>query len=303
MRLLKLIQLYFYVCEVYKEELKWHCQRFTKNQVAPEFTDEELITSFLHGVGQERLLQVKDVYEGIKAHYLDCFPRLPTYKAYNARLNRLAAVFPVLVRCLLEKWQAELPDEDLPFSLTDSMPIITCSSKRRARVARELCDKGYNSTKQMHFYGMKLHVIGWAHKGRLPQPEFMQLGAASQNDLEAQREWLKWMSARTVLADKAFVDQQLQHLFQQQGGALLTPVKYKRNQPLEDRQRHLAADTWCSKWVSSIKQPMESLFSWLIQHVDLQRASKVRSAQGLIVHVFGKIAAVIASKTPALGQI
>jgi len=33
------------------------------------------------------------------------------------------------------------------------------------------------------------------------------------------------------------------------------------------------------------------LFNWLIQKTDIQRASKVRSSKGLIVHVFGRIAA------------
>jgi hypothetical protein len=33
------------------------------------------------------------------------------------------------------------------------------------------------------------------------------------------------------------------------------------------------------------------LFNWLIEKTDFQRASKVRSTKGLIVHVFGKIAA------------
>ncbi|MCX6229929.1 MAG: transposase, partial [Bacteroidetes bacterium] len=30
---------------------------------------------------------------------------------------------------------------------------------------------------------------------------------------------------------------------------------------------------------------------WIIEHTDIQRASKVRSTKGLFVHVFGKISA------------
>jgi len=33
------------------------------------------------------------------------------------------------------------------------------------------------------------------------------------------------------------------------------------------------------------------LFNWLIEKTDIQTASKVRSTKGLLVHVFGKIAA------------
>ncbi len=38
-------------------------------------------------------------------------------------------------------------------------------------------------------------------------------------------------------------------------------------------------------------QPIESLFNWLIEKTDIQRASKVRSTKGLMVYVFGRIAA------------
>jgi len=59
------------------------------------------------------------------------------------------------------------------------MPIITCSGKRKGKVARELCDKGYISTKGMFFYGVKLHAIGFYRTNALPIMECLQLGAAS----------------------------------------------------------------------------------------------------------------------------
>jgi len=46
-----------------------------------------------------------------------------------------------------------------------------------------------------------------------------------------------------------------------------------------------------SNSVSKVRQPIESLFNWLIEKTDIQRASKVRSTNGLLVHVFGRIAA------------
>jgi len=47
----------------------------------------------------------------------------------------------------------------------------------------------------------------------------------------------------------------------------------------------------CSRAVSRIRQPIESLINWIIEKIDIQRASKVRSTKGLLVHVFGRIAA------------
>ena len=40
---LKLISLYMYICDVYKNSLQYYCQRFSNNTV-PIFTDEEVLT-------------------------------------------------------------------------------------------------------------------------------------------------------------------------------------------------------------------------------------------------------------------
>jgi hypothetical protein len=46
-----------------------------------------------------------------------------------------------------------------------------------------------------------------------------------------------------------------------------------------------------SKAVSSVRQPIESLFNWLIEKTNIQKASKVRSTKGLLTFVCGRIAA------------
>lgn len=295
MATLQLIQLYFYVCEIYEEELQWHCQRFTKNQVMPLFTDQEVLTTYLYSVGFERKFRIKNIHNYIQRHWLSWFPSMPDYTAYVMRLNRMAAVFPRLAESLIHKYEVDGEVPVNPIVLTDSMPIITCSGKRKGKVARELCDKGYNSTKKMHFFGLKLHGIGFYCPGKLPKIDILQTGPASQHDLEAQRQILENIQGIPVFADKAFCDQSLSKRLSSNGGELLTPVKYKKGQPLQDKQRHKAADDLYSTAVSRIRQPIESLFNWLIEHTDIQRAAKVRSTKGLIVHVFGRIAAVLMS--------
>jgi hypothetical protein len=52
---------------------------------------------------------------------------------------------------------------------------------------------------------------------------------------------------------------------------LVTPYKRKRN------EEETAVPTLFNRFVSSIRQPIESLFGWLIQRTDLQNASHVRS--------------------------
>ncbi len=149
MQQLKLIQLYFYVCQQYEEELKWHCQRFTKNSVEPEFSDCELLTTYLFAVGFEQRFQLKQIHRYIQDHWLDWFPYLPAYQNYAARLNRLVSAFPFLVSHLLQAAGTGQQHSEV-FSLVDSMPIMTCSNRRRAKVALNLCNKGYNAVKKRH---------------------------------------------------------------------------------------------------------------------------------------------------------
>ena len=40
-----------------------------------------------------------------------------------------------------------------------------------------------------------------------------------------------------------------------------------------------------------VRQPIEALFSWLIEKTDIQKASRVRSTKGLTLHVYGRLAA------------
>jgi len=90
MRSLQLMKLYFYVSEIYEEELKWHCMRYTKNQVVPGFRDEEILTTYLFVTAFATRFKIIDVHEYILDHWLSYFPKLPSYTAYNTRLNRLA---------------------------------------------------------------------------------------------------------------------------------------------------------------------------------------------------------------------
>jgi hypothetical protein len=72
---------------------------------------------------------------------------------------------------------------------------------------------------------------------------------------------------------------------------LLTPIKAVKGQAKEIQQWDKAANDMYSRAVSSIRQPIESLFNWIIEKTDIQRASKVRSTKGLIIHIFGRISA------------
>ena len=66
----------------------------------------------------------------------------------------------------------------------------------------------------------------------------------------------------------------------------MAPVKKQKGQAHLD-----AADAWLSHPVSRVRQPIESIFNWIEEKTSIEIATKVRSSQGLLVHVFGRLAA------------
>ena len=117
------------------------------------------------------------------------------------------------------------------------------------------------------------------------------------HDLAAQRAVLATIGQRTIWGDKAFWAQDLNDELEKVGSQMLTPIKQIANQAQSLVQRDKAADELFSKFVSRKRQPIESLFAWLVEKVDIQRASKVRSLAGLIVHIFGRLAAAFCTIT------
>lgn len=295
MQQLKLIALYYYICEVYDRELRWHCQRFSPNSTEPTFSDAELLTCYLFSMIEEQKYQIKAIWTYIDKYWGDWFPQLPSYQAFNSRLNRLSGVFPLLLEHILRDIpQRETIRKDI--SLVDSFPIMLCSHKRSAKVARALSDKGYCATKNQHYYGLKLHMIGFLQPGGLPFPEYIQVSPASWHDLQAVRNILDQLPNRVIVGDKIYSDKELKtRLRKDNDSDILTPVKLVRGQSDWERAFNRAADGLFSTAVSRIRQSIESIFNWLIEKVDLQNASKVRSLKGLIVHLFGRLSAAFAT--------
>jgi hypothetical protein len=286
---LKLITIYLYICKLHNEELQYLCQRYTNND-KPEFTDQEIMTLYLFTVQQEQRFSVSQVYAFADQYLRSWFPELPSYKAFNNRLNRLSEAFKAVAA---HSFLTFIPAEyDTDVSLLDSMPIITCSGKRNAKVAAEITDKGYCSTKSMFYYGLKLHALAFYGKKRLPFPEQVVITPASENDLNVFKQDWGNIPNRTFYGDKIYNDMAFfKDLAINANSTMLTPVKGIKGQAEVIKQRDKAANDLFSTAVSTIRQPIESLFNWLIVKTDIQRASKVRSTKGLLVHVFGKIAA------------
>lgn len=295
MQTIKLISIYYHVCDKYNQVLCHHVQRFSTNQLQGQITDEEIITIYIFCTAYEQKRTVKSIYDHIYNYWLSWFPDLPTYQGFNERINRISVAFPVLVDILCE--ELDLNIDALPVLLGDSMPIVTCAGSRAGKVAQQLTDKGYCASKKrfpagMHYYGVKLHVLGLRQQGRLPLPKLALATPASVHDLTALRPLLETLQVPAVL-DKAYCDVALAKKVANNGAALLTPIKAQKGMPEVLKILDSAYEKLFNTDVSKIRQPIEALFSWLEEKSGIQRASKVRSEKGLIVHIFGKLAACI----------
>jgi len=284
----KLVRIYCFVCDHF-EELQFYCERFSNNN-KPTFSDQEVMTIYLYTMHHEGHRKAKDIHRFATDYLKSWFPMLGSYQAFNNRLNRLGGAFTKLVEILLMDYRPE--DCCLDQSLLDSMPIITCSGKRSAKVATEITDKGYCSTKGMYYYGLKLHLLGFRRIGKLPHPEQILYTSASVNDVTVFKEAWSGIENRTFFGDKIyFVNDLNEHMLKYQSSEMLSPVKAVKGMEEVIKQRIKAADDLFSTAVSRIRQPVEAIFNWLIEKADIQKASKVRSIKGLMVHAFGRLAA------------
>lgn len=283
----KLIRIYFYICDKF-EELQFYCERFSNNN-KPEFTDQEIMILYLYIMHHEGHTKVKEIHRFASEYLVSWFPKLGSYQAFNNRLNKLGGAFTRLVEIILEEFQPE--DCCLDQSLLDSMPIITCSGKRSSKVAREIADKGYCSTKGMYYYGLKLHLLGFRRIGKLPHPEQILFTPASVNDLTVFREAWSGFENRTFWGDKIyFVNDLNENMLKYQNSEMLSPIKAVKGMEEVIKQRIKAANDLFSTAVSRVRQPIEAIFNWLIEKTDIQAASKVRSTKGLMIHAFGRLA-------------
>ena len=91
------------------------------------------------------------------------------------------------------------------------------------------------------------------------------------------------MPNSSLIGDKAFADSTLQEMLREQQTTLYAPRKKPKGQELSETEKYY------NRLVSRLRQPIESFFNWLIDKTDIQRAGRVRSTEGLMIHCFGKL--------------
>ncbi|MGR9037314.1 MAG: transposase [Gammaproteobacteria bacterium] len=281
----QLITIYLYVCKYYQNDLWSYSQRMT-NYADLSFSDEEVITLYLFGIIDKKR-ELKQIYAYGDRHLRTWFPKLPSYVAFVQRVNRVADVFAPLI----ERIQNESSERQHGgVWLTDSFPVALAKQGHRfsACVAKELADAGYCSTKKLYYYGVRVHVVARRQAGTLPSPDYIGLTGASSHDGKVFEQIRPVLKDNDLYADKAYQRADAQTVEAVQGLTVLTPIKKEKGQSYLE-----PSDQWLSTAVSRIRQPIESLFGWLEEKTGIECASKVRSYNGLMVHVFGRLAAAL----------
>lgn len=285
-----MIKIYMYVCKQYDENLQYYCQRYSNNSV-PVFTDQEILTIYLFVGSEQRYTRLKEIHKFAKEYLLDCFPALVSYQTFVYRLNMMVGAVTKLLKRLTSTHKPTDCDDDT--LIVESLPIMTCTVRNRVgKVATEIVDKGYCSTKNQYCYDLKLHLVGVRRKGNIPFTYQIALPPASENDLRVfKRECVAYISGKKIFADKiccdgAFWDAERES----ECNELLTLIKVIKGTAEQVRQRNKAADDLLSAVVSYVSEPVETFFSWLNDKTNIQTADKCRSTAGLLFHTIGKLA-------------
>jgi hypothetical protein len=228
---------------------------------------------------------VKAVYEYTKMHLHDWFPKIPSYQEFNRRINFLSEAMREFAEILMDM----LPtDPQVSSHLLDSMPIVVAKGTRQGKTAPEICNKTYCSSQKMWYYGVKAHVLGQKQYGTLPLPVLMHITPAAENDLTVAKQFLPRFEGLEVFADKIYQSEDWQVLLEQNNKIYVTtPIKLKKGQKALD-----SADKLFSEAVSRTRQAIESFFSWIQEKTAIQRASKVRSLNGLLAFIYARLAVV-----------
>jgi Transposase DDE domain len=277
-----LIEIYLFVCQIYDTSSATCYQRLSNNR-EPDFTDQELITIwfFAH---LEGCFEKKKMHRLILKYWRSWFPLLPSYQTFVLRLNRLEPTFQTFGALLSGALAAtRTPEFD---HLVDSLPVMLAQHGHsyRARVGREIADIGFCAAKKTRFHGVRLHWIAQRRTNCLPLPNQVWLCAASHHDSKAFIEQHLELPATSLFGDLAYPTPEIISHLKEQQTRLVAPQKKPKGKELTSDENYY------NRLVRRIRQPIESLFNWVQEKTGIQRASKVRSTDALMIHCWGKLA-------------
>lgn len=147
---------------MYKQSIKYHCQRYS-NKSRPLFSYEEILTIYFFVGHEQKYDLINDTHSFAKEYSRDNLPNLVSYQTFNYRLNRTADAITKLPSQLLSMLKSSYYQEYT--IIIDLIPTITCCGiNRTGEVAGDIVDKGYYSTKNLYYHGLNFHIVGYSRK-------------------------------------------------------------------------------------------------------------------------------------------
>ncbi len=220
----------------------------------------------------------------IKNYCSDWFPQFRAYQTFVYRLNLLEPTFQTFGKVLLAALHRQ-PSAGID-QIVDSLPVMLAQQGHcySAKLAREVANAGFCAAKKTRFHGVRLHCVAERQVGRLPKPVHIWLREASAHDSKAFANQTLALPESTLFGDLAYPTRQIIALLKEQNTKLIAPQKKPKGKELSETQKYY------NRLVSKFRQPIESLFNWIIEKTNIQRASKVRSTDALLIHCWGKLA-------------
>ncbi len=170
----------------------------------------------------------------------DWFPDVPSYQAFNRRLNEPGEPLKILVFELMAKFASDNEFSAEQDCVIDSLPIMLAVRARsgQAKVASDHANGGYCASKDIYYHGVKLHILARKQNGSLPLPEILTVTKASEHDLPV-LQGFAGKTAGNLFADKACQDQTTAQRWADNGVIICTPDKKQKNSEVyEDRTKY-----------------------------------------------------------------
>lgn len=258
-------------------------QNFSPNQ--NYFFDEEVLAVYFFGL-YNKLFCNKDIHAFAKNFLLIYFPKLPDYQAFNYRLNKLTDIVGKIPEILINKVPTFTDLNEL-ILVADSMPIVLAkkTKKKEKMFPHGFATNGYCSSKDLWYYGVKLHNVVVAQDHSLALPFFFKVYKASEHDLTAIKKYAVDFNCDIFMGDKAYISCDLKNKLNKKDTKLVTPIKLTKN-----KKEYTEDEKFFNKLVSSRRQCVEIFGSWINNLTKIQNASKVRSFSGLLFFIYSRLA-------------
>lgn len=125
-----------------------------------------------------------------------------------------------------------MPRADCRWLINSLLISLAKGSRNGAeRVAAEVADRGFCSSKSSYYYGVELHMVALGRMYQLPLPALLRVRRASQHDLSALRELDPDLGTGCLFGDKACSDAETETVFAACDTHLVMLYKRKRNKP------------------------------------------------------------------------